>query len=158
MVERFEKFAFVISNAYRYIQRIETEAMEKYGLKGAYVQYMIVIHNNPDGATATQLSDIADRNKAAVSRALAEMEDKGIIYRNKEKNYYRARIFLTEEGEKAMQYIIDKAKKAVKIADMGLEEKKRDEFYDSLGIITANLRRIIEEGLLEKEYEEKSAE
>ena len=28
MVERFEKFAFVISNAYRYIQRIETDAME----------------------------------------------------------------------------------------------------------------------------------
>ena len=43
MVDRFEQFSALISAAYRQVQRIERADMEKYGLKGAYAQYLRIL-------------------------------------------------------------------------------------------------------------------
>ena len=95
MIKRFEQFSSAFSSIYRYIQRIEREEMEKHGLKGAFAQYLMALHRHPDGMTASQLCEECDMNKAAVSRAIAEMEECGLVCRKSEGySSYRAPLLL----------------------------------------------------------------
>ena len=115
MLNRYERFSLYISGAYRYVQKLEREEMEKYGLKGAYAQYLIAMRRFPDGVTATQLCEICDKDKAAVSRAVSEMEVKGVLKREG-KNPYRALLKLTDEGNKAANFVCERAEIAVRDA------------------------------------------
>ena len=73
MLRRFEEFCSIISAIQHNIQKIERDEMEKYGLKGPYAQYLVTMSRCPEGITAAQLSEMCDKDKAAVSRALAEL-------------------------------------------------------------------------------------
>ena len=73
MVDRFEQFAGYISGIFRQIQKIERDELEKQGLKGAFAQYLVVMSHYPEGITATQLCEVCDKDKAAVSRVIAEL-------------------------------------------------------------------------------------
>ena len=84
MLDRFEHFSYSISNIYRHIVKIEREEMEKYGLRGSYVQYLLAMKRYPEGVTSTQLCEICDKDKAAISRVIAEMESKGLVKRESE--------------------------------------------------------------------------
>lgn len=151
MLDRFEHFSYSISNIYRHIMKIEREEMEKYGLRGSYVQYLIAMKRFPDGVTSTQLCEICDKDKAAISRVVAEMESKGIIKRENDKNnLYRAKLVLTDEGNKAANYVCERAEKAVFAAGKGLDEEDRKIFYGALAIFEANLRRISRDGIPER--------
>ena len=151
MLDRFEHFSYSISNIYRHIMKIEREEMEKYGLRGSYVQYLIAMKRFPEGVTSTQLCEICDKDKAAISRVVAEMESKGIVKRENDKNsLYRAKLLLTDEGNKAANYVCERAEKAVFAAGTGLDEKDRKIFYGALAIFEANLRRISRDGIPER--------
>ena len=151
MLDRFEHFSYSISNIYRHIMKIEREEMEKYGLRGSYVQYLIAMKRFPEGMTSAKLCDVCDKDKAAISRIVAEMEGKGLIKRESDKsNMYRAKLVLTEEGNKAADYVCERAEKAVMAAGKGLGEDDRRIFYGVLAIFEANLRRISREGIPEK--------
>ena len=75
MVSRFEHFSASISCIYRYIQRIERTEMEKYGLKGPHAQCLLAMKKHPEGITAARLCEVCEKDKAAVSRILAELEE-----------------------------------------------------------------------------------
>ena len=151
MLDRFEHFSYSISNIYRHIMKIEREEMEKYGLRGSYVQYLIAMKRFPEGMTSAKLCDVCDKDKAAISRIVSEMESKGLIRRESDKsNMYRAKLVLTEEGNKAADYVCERAEKAVLAAGKGLSEDDRRIFYGVLAIFEANLRRISREGIPEK--------
>lgn len=148
MLDRFEHFYYSISNIYRHIMKIEREEMEKYGLRGSYVQYLIAMKRYPEGVTSTKLCELCDKDKAAISRVVAEMELKGLIKRENDKNnLYRARLLLTEEGDKAANFVCERAERAVASAGMGLDESDRRIFYGALAIFEANLRRISRDGI-----------
>ena len=151
MLDRFEQFSYSISNIYKHINKIEREEMEKYGLRGAYAQYLVTMTHYPDGITSSKLSEICDRDKAAISRIVSEMEDKGLVVRYTERdNMYRAKLILTEEGKKAADYVCERAERAVNAAGNGLGEEERKIFYGALAIIEANLRRISRDGIPDK--------
>ena len=86
MVNRFETFVSSIACITRYIQKIERDVMANYGLKGPHAQYLIAMNRFPQGATAAQLSATCERDKAAVSRAIAELEEAALIQRSKAEN------------------------------------------------------------------------
>ena len=151
MLDRFEHFSYSISNIYRHMMKIEREEMEKYGLRGSYVQYLIAMKRFPEGMTSAKLCDVCDKDKAAISRIVSEMESKGLIRRESDKsNMYRAKLVLTEEGNKAADYVCERTEKAVLAAGKGLDEEDRRIFYGVLAIFEANLRRISREGIPEK--------
>lgn len=151
MLDRFEQFAYSISNIYRHIIKIERDEMEKYGLRGSYVQYLITMMRFPEGITSTILSEICDKDKAAISRIVAEMESRGLVTRETNKNnMYRAKLMLTEEGKKAAKFVCERAEKAVTAAGMGLGDDDRKIFYGALAIFEANLRRISRDGIPER--------
>ena len=145
-MNRYEKFSTYIAGAYRYVQKLEREEMEKYGLKGAYAQYLHAMRRSPEGVTSSQLCDICDKDKAAVSRAVAEMEEKGLIFREG-KNPYRALLKLTETGKNAADFVCERAEIAVREAGKGLSDEARAIFYTSLEIIASNLQKICKEGI-----------
>jgi len=150
MVDRFEQFAGYISGIFRQIQKLEREELEKCGLKGAFAQYLIVMTHYPEGITAAQLCEVCDRDKAAVSRVVAELAEKGMVERAGEKGtLYRAPLILTEAGKKAAAFVAKRATVAVRKATEGLGEENRKIMYDALGLIFSNLERICAMGLPE---------
>lgn len=146
MIDRFEEFSYLISGIYGDIQKIERDEMVKYGAKGVYAQYLIPISQNPNGLTATQLCELCDKDKAAVSRAVSDMERNGLVTREGHGGY-RALLKLTEEGEKAADYVCKKAVMAVEFAGRDLTEETREIFYAALRSIANNIRIISRDGL-----------
>lgn len=152
MVERFEQFSFSISSIYRNIQKIEREEMERYGCRGAFARYLVAMNRFPDGVTSAELCDICDRDKAAVSRIVFEMEEKGLIERKlRQGSYYRAKLVLTEEGKKAAQFVCERASAAVGATSGVIADTDRKNMYEALAIIAENLQTIAKKGIPEKE-------
>ncbi|MBQ2764815.1 MAG: MarR family transcriptional regulator [Firmicutes bacterium] len=152
MIERFEKFSLAISEINRYWHKIASDEMEQYGLKGPYAVYLVVMHRYPQGITAARLCEICDRNKADVSRAISDMEKKGLVYR--EGASYRAKLLLTEEGSRAASHVAERATKAVEEGGKGLSEERRIVFYETLDLVASNLREITKEGLPQQHQKE----
>lgn len=152
MIDRFEQFVSYISAIHRDIQKIERDEMVKYGLKGAYAQYLVAMHRYPEGITAAELCEVCGKDKAAVSRALSEMENKGLIEKRSQQDHgYRAQLLLTEAGMDAADYVCRKAVSAVQIAGQELTDDARTLLYRSLRGIAAQLEKISEEGISEAE-------
>ena len=147
MISRYEHFSSVISGIYRCIQKIERDEMEKYGYKGAFAQYLAAMKRYPEGLTSVQLTEICDRDKAAISRAVAEMEEKGLIER--EGTAYRARLRLTEAGLRAAQFVCERAQSAVEAVSKDLTTSELDAVYASLSVIASNLEAVSKEGIPE---------
>jgi len=149
MIERFEQFSQTISGIYRDILKIEKEEMEKHGFRGSYALYLSLMLRYPGGITATHLSELCDRDKAGISRVIADMEEKGLVKReNLRDNLYRAKLVLTPEGRRAAQIVRAKAKLAVEQATVGLRDEDRAVMYACLEIIGTNLKKISEDGIL----------
>ena len=148
MIDRFEQFVSYISAIHRDVQRIERDEMEKCGLKGAHAQYLVAMHRFPDGITAAELCDVCGKDKAAVSRALNEMEGHGLIARlGNHENQYRVHMKLTEKGLEAADYVCRKAVMAVQIAAEGVDDTTRTIMYQSLRSIASRVQMISEKGL-----------
>ena len=148
MVSRFEHFSASISCISRYIQKIERVEMEKYGLKGPHAQCLLAMSRYPEGITSARLCDACDKDKAAVSRMVAELEEKGLIRRNAVGGVrYRARLQLTELGQAAADHVEQRARLAVEEASAGMTDQQRVTMYAALDLIAGNLQTICAEGL-----------
>ena len=79
MLNRFAQFSYMISSIYRNIQKIEHDEMVKLGYKGAYAKYLVAMFQQPQRITSSNLCELCDKNKAAVSRMISEMEEKGLV-------------------------------------------------------------------------------
>lgn len=148
MVSRFEHFSASISCIYRYIQKIERVEMENYGLKGPHAQCLLAMRRYPEGITAARLCEACDKDKAAVSRMAAELEEKGMISRGDSgAARYRAPLKLTPLGEEAAEHVEQRAKRAVEEAGAGMTDAQRVTLYAALDLIAGNLQTICAEGL-----------
>lgn len=148
MLSRFELFTGVISAIYRNIQKIERDEMEKYGLRGVYAQYLLAMSHYPEGITASGLCEVCDKDKAAVSRAVAEMTEKGLVLRQTSNDHlYRAKLLLTDAGSEAARFVAERAHAAVEAAGNGLTDGDRKVFYAALSRIAANLQIISQDGI-----------
>ena len=148
MLRRFEQFTASISAINRFIQKIERDEMEKYGLKGAFAQYLLAMQQHPEGITAAELCEVCDRNKAAVSRILSELEQKGLICRADDRDsQYRARLTLTNAGQDAANYVCHKAALAAELVGSGLSDEARTALYSALELLTKNIESVSATGL-----------
>ena len=148
MLDRFEQFTTAISALYRDVQKIERDEMEKRGLRGAFAQYLLAISRHPQGITASALCEACDKDKAAVSRIIAEMEAKGLLEKENDGiSQYRARLRLTPAGQEAAAYVRERVAIAVELAGHGLSDGDRQAFYRTLERISANLQQICLDGI-----------
>ena len=152
MIERFEQFTYAINVIYRCVLKLERDEMEKYGYRASYALYLAIMSRCPEGLTATKLSELSDRDKAGISRIVTEMEENGLITRQCNKdNFYRAKLILTDKGKEIASHVQKKAIEAVGEAGDGISDEDRRVFYECLGTIASNLKKISAEGLSDDE-------
>lgn len=148
MENRYELISASISCMYHDIQKIERVEMAKYGLKGPHAQCLLVMNKHPQGITAARLCEACEKDKAAVSRTLTELEEAGMVIReNRNGSRYRSVLTLTEQGKAAAENVVAKARLAVELAGTGFGEEEREVFYRVLAIIAGNLHKLCQDGL-----------
>lgn len=155
MENRYELLSSSISCMYHDIQKIERVEMAKFGLKGPHAQCLLAMSRYPQGVTSARLCEICEKDKAAISRAVSELEQTGMVLRQERNgNRYRANLILSEQGKAAAAAVCDKARLAVEQAGNGLDDEKRAVFYQALALIADNLHVLCREGLRDsKEYD-----
>lgn len=145
---RYATFSLSISSLYHDIQRLERMEMAKFGLKGPHAQCLLAMSRYPDGITSARLCELCEKDKAAISRTIAELEQAGMVLRQERNGTrYRASLTLTERGNAAAAAVCEKARLAVEQAGNGLNDENRAVFYQVLAIIAGNLHQICKDGL-----------
>lgn len=135
-MDRFENFTVSILKLNKLIHKIKLYEMEEYDLRAIHV--MCVYYLNTRGAlTASELTRLTLEDKAAMSRALKTLADKGYI--QYDKGGYNALISLTESGKTVAEKIDLKSKSAVESAGGHFTEEERKMLYSALSDVIANL-------------------
>ena len=142
MIHRFHTFVSAIALCYKSIQRIKSAEMTEFGLKGTHVMCLFYLHHEPAGLTAAQLCSRCEEDKAAISRTLAELTEKGYILPAQDpgKKKYRAVMQLTEAGVQVAEKVDVLITQWVTAGGNGLTDEEREVFYRTLTIIAENLR------------------
>lgn len=148
MLDRFELFSSAISSIHKSIQKIERVEMAKYGLKGPHAQCLLALGQFRQGLTASGLCDICDKDKAAISRTVAELEEAGMICREDPSGKrYRSILTLTPKGREVAGNVNALVHLAVSQASAGYNGEQRETFVRVLSLIALNLQHICEDGL-----------
>lgn len=148
MIKRYELFSSSVACLNRDIQQIERTEMAKFGLKGPHAQCLLAMKRHPDGLTAAQLCEICDKDKAAISRTLAELEQAGLVNRgDAQGKRYRACLKLTEQGLGIANGVDELVYRAVKQATAGYDVQQREVFIGVLNLISDSLQTICRDGL-----------
>lgn len=137
-MDRFENFTVSILKLNKLIHKIKLYEMEEYDLRAIHVMCIYYLNSYPD-ITATELAKLTLEDKAAISRALKMLAEKGYV--NYTADGYNAKITLTDAGKAVSEDIAQKAAAAVDAAGGSLSEKQRGEFYESLGAILKDLEK-----------------
>ena len=139
---RFETFTVLITKIRRSIQRIKSEEMSEYNLKSPHVSCIYCLYKRGP-MTATQLCEFCDEDKAAISRSLVQLEEKGFVSCSSgNKKRYRAVLELTEEGRAVASGIAQKIDRVLKDAGIGISEEERIIMYKNLTMISENLEKV----------------
>lgn len=133
----FENFTITILKLNKLVHKIKNFEMQGYDLKTIHVMCVYYLNNNPKGLTASELTKLTLEDKAAISRALKVLHEKG--YANYDPNKYNAEIRLTDAGKKLAEIISRKADEAVSAGSYNFTEEQRVSFYSELKTIAENL-------------------
>lgn len=148
MMNRFARFSLAISEIDRCWHKLAAEEMAKYELNSPHAVYLTTLYNYADGITATKLGELCGKNKADVSRMIAILEKKGLVWKEAiGDSFYRAKLLLTDEGKQAAEHVQQRAALAVELSGAGMTDADREIFYRCLERIVANLHTLSKEGL-----------
>ena len=150
MLDRFERFSYVISEISRCWRKLASEELAKYGLKSPHATYLTTMYKYPEGITVPQLCEVCGKDKSDASRMLAILEEKGLVEkRSVDGSLYRGLLVLTDEGRTAAEQVCKRASRAVEMAGKDLTDETREIFYEALESITSNLHELSKEGIPE---------
>ena len=133
----FEHFTVTILKLNKLVSRIKLSEMEGYGLKAIHVMCGYYLNEHAEGLTASELASLTLEDKAAISRALKSMKEKGYV--QYDENTYGALVTLTPEGKHLADEITKKADRAVSAGSVFSSEREREAFYGALQRIADNL-------------------
>ena len=146
MQERFETFTVLINRISRNIRKIKNQEMADYHLRSAHVSCLYYLYINK-GATATDLCERCEEDKATISRALEYLEANGYVScESKTAKRYKSPLMLTDKGREAGRKIADKIRSVLDAVSHGLTEEERVAFYRSLSIISESLEALSKNG------------
>lgn len=142
MEKVFETFTLTILKINKLVQKIKHREMREFGLQCIHVMCIYYLKENASGLTASELMRLTIEDKAAISRALKVLKEKGYI--EYDPKTYNAPISLTKSGLEVAEAISVKAERAVKAGSADMSDEQRDFFYDSLHAIAENLKNYYE--------------
>ncbi len=139
MQERFETFTVLINRISRNIRKIKNQEMVEYNLRSAHVSCLYYLYS-AKSATATDLCERCEEDKATISRALDYLETNGFLTCEcKSAKRYKSLLILTDKGNEVGKKIADKINSVLDAIGDGLTEEERVAFYRSLSIISDSL-------------------
>lgn len=142
MQERFETFTVLINRISRNIRKIKNQEMAEYNLRSAHVSCLYYIYAL-ENATATDLCERCEEDKATISRSLEYLEANGYIKRDTEGiKRYKSPVLLTEKGREVGKKIADKINGVLDQISGSLTEEERVAFYRSLSLISESLEEV----------------
>lgn len=139
MIDRFNQIAGAVSQMNKNLQRIKREGVEDLGLKGSHVMCLHKLSSAPTGLTASELAEACQEDKAAISRSIAELQERGLVELRGDKKY-RASILLTEQGRDTAEQINQRIARAVSAMSVSMNDQQRRAFYETLEEISRNLK------------------
>ncbi len=143
MLERFEKFTQSIGTAYKYVGKIKSNHMSAFDLKGSHVMCIFFLGRTPNGLKATELCELCQEDKGAVSKTLNTLKKRGLVESSVGRlRKYRAVYKITDAGMDVYNKVAVIIEDAVEKCGEGLTEDERLTFYKVLDKIIANLGRI----------------
>ena len=144
MIKRFEDFIGYINVIYRNIEKIKRHRMKEFGLSGNHVMYMTYLAHNPEGLTAAELCQLTSVDKAATSRALSELVEKGFVYYPdlEGSKKYRATAVLTESGFEISEKMNEIIQELVEQVARDMSEEEGRNLYGSLEKISGRIEQI----------------
>ena len=144
MLDRFERFTQGIGLAYKNISKMKANYMSAYDLKGSHVMCIFFLGRNPDGLKATQLCELCQEDKGAVSKTLNSLKKRGLVESNVGRlKKYRAVYTITEAGMEVYKNVVIGIEDTVKKCDEGVTDGELQTFYTVLAKITDNLGKIL---------------
>lgn len=146
MQERFETFTVLINRISRNIRKIKNQEMSDYNLRSVHISCLYYLYTNK-GATATDLCERCEEDKATISRALDYLEEgRYLTCESKSIKRYKSPLLLTEKGLEVGKKIADKIDGVLDAISDGLTEEERVAFYRSLSIISESLEVVSKNG------------
>lgn len=143
MKQRFETFVTAIAQIHRSIQKLKSQEMSDFGLKGTHVMCLYQLRQHPEGLNAVQLAQACEEDKAAISRTVAELREKGLVQNAPEDGRrYRVPLLLTEEGKAVTEEMNHKIIDAVLAGAQGYSQEEREVFYRVLLQVAENLQAV----------------
>ena len=141
MKQRFETFVTAISSISRSLQRLKSMEMADLGLKGTHVMCLYQLQQHEEGLTSSQLCQLCDEDKAAISRTVSELKGLELICIPEEtEKRYRKRILLTDQGRQVTARMDRKIVDAVTAATQGYSQQEREIFIRVLLRVDENLQ------------------
>ncbi len=137
MQDLFERFTLSILKLNKLVQKIKVYEMKKFGLKSVHVMCLYYLYANEDGLTSSELVKHTLEDKAAISRALSTMREKG--YAEYDSSAHNAPVRLTPKGRELAEYIVGRTSAAVAAGSVEFTDEEREFFYASLIKISNNL-------------------
>ena len=139
MKKMFDALFPEIKHLLKVVQNSKSQKMIEYGLKGSTAQSLCRIASTKDGLNATELSDQLKIDKAQVSRCMAELGEKGFVFRDEQEGkQYRQKYRLTPKGEKAAADISDTSRAIRKQIRTGVCDEDVEKFFCILEVFCEN--------------------
>ena len=142
MINRFENFAAYIAQANKYILKIKSQGMERFGLKAAHLMCVYYLGKHEEGLTAGELAEYCMEDKAAISKSLSELKSKEFVMTDNGdgKKVYRSKYFLSPKGKSAFCEIKDTILHITELVAEGLSMEEGAILYRSLERVVNNLK------------------
>ncbi len=147
MDDRFETFTITVLRLNKLVQRIKLLEMDGYGLKAIHVMCIYFAGKGP--VTAVELSRLACEDKAAVSRALGLLKQRGYV--QYEAGGYNAAVTLTPQGRELGEFILRRSQSAVEAAAGHLTEEEHRVFNKVLASVAEHLEKYCRDLALRRE-------
>lgn len=128
-----------IKHILRVVQNFKSQKMSEYGLKGSTAQSICCIASSENGLNASEISDRMQIDKAQVSRCMAELVDKGLVFHDEQEGkQYRQKYCLTQKGREVAADISRSSCMLYKQLCAGVEEKDMENFFCVLEMLCQN--------------------
>lgn len=140
-MKREETVDFNIKAAWHAIARMYNQQAMKYGGTMSIGFALLNIHTD-DGTPATKIAPMMGLEARSLTRLLKSMEEKGLIYRETDKNDKRSvRIRLTKEGRKNKEKAKNTVLRFNEVVREEIDETKLTAFFEVLKTINQIIER-----------------
>lgn len=100
MIKSYNRLTRWISVTHRQFQMYMNRQLKAHALNASEFMYLQVLYGESEGMSQEQLAQELHLDNAAVTRSVRNLEEKGFVYRERDKSNHRMkRVFLSNKGE-----------------------------------------------------------